>query len=390
MLLASPADPEALNRLAGTLLDASPPPGTGGVWVSGAPSEDSRDYQIWADAWQSAAARLNEHRNSLIRRLGAPLVFAGAPWLQTTLRDNAPDLGSMRTPVVRIVPEATAGEPIRDLPAHKEQGPDPEMALREAARLRGMPGQELLLARLLYRAGMGVAADCKWTEAAEAFTECLDLRKNHAAPPNDLADAAWQLQKALVWLLKYDGAVGLLDFARSIYGISGNRLGEANCIIRLGDIAFQRSDHDGARRLFQLASPLYRAVRDRLGEANCTMGLGNIALARSDHGRAKRYYQDALEIYCEIGNRVSEANCLVRLGDIALRRGDFAGARSRFMEALPLYRAADDRSGQAACNASLGDIALRARESKRPRGSGTTKQLRSFEASATSTARPTA
>ena len=49
----------------------------------------------------------------------------------------------------------------------------------------------------------------------------------------------------------------------------------------------RRSDHDGARERYEAALPLYRRVGDVLGEANCILRLGDIALgARTTKGRA--------------------------------------------------------------------------------------------------------
>ncbi len=65
-----------------------------------------------------------------------------------------------------------------------------------------------------------------------------------------------------------------------IYREVGNRLGEAICITRMGDIALRRSNDEEARRRYEEALPLYREeVGDRLGEANCIARMGDIALA---------------------------------------------------------------------------------------------------------------
>jgi hypothetical protein len=48
---------------------------------------------------------------------------------------------------------------------------------------------------------------------------------------------------------------------------------------------------------YEDALPLYRHVGAVLGEANCMLGLGDIALERSDHEGARASYESALSLY---------------------------------------------------------------------------------------------
>ena len=117
----------------------------------------------------------------------------------------------------------------------------------------------------------------------------------------------------------------------------GYLLGEANCILRLGDIALARSQHEQARSCYQEALPLYREVGDRLGEANCILRLGDIALDRADPEQARSRYEEALPLYRQVGELLGEADCIQSLGDIALRRSDHEQARQNYRTALALY-----------------------------------------------------
>jgi hypothetical protein len=88
--------------------------------------------------------------------------------------------------------------------------------------------------------------------------------------------------------------------------------------------------------------PLFRNVGDVLGEANCILSLGDIALERSDHDAACARYEEALPLFRNVGSVLGEANCIQSLGDIALRRSDPETATARFQEALGLYRRIQD------------------------------------------------
>ncbi|MBZ5626485.1 MAG: tetratricopeptide repeat protein [Acidobacteriia bacterium] len=174
------------------------------------------------------------------------MIFVGAPWLQVVLRENAPDLWSVRTLVVRVKPEATDDISGIRFPspdhARPSRGPDPELALEQASRLRGKQGAELAVARLLFRAGMGYAARNQWPEAVQAFSEALEIRQRIASPPEDVADAAYQLGKALTRLSRFDRATDVLAQARSAYESATNVVGSARSLRALGDVALKDSD----------------------------------------------------------------------------------------------------------------------------------------------------
>ena len=356
----SPADDAGLSEIPGQLVNLLPSVEVGAVWVSRAVSEDNPDYRKCADAWFEAAARLNHFRNQLTRSISVPLVFVGAPWLQQTLREAAPDLWSIRSTVTRIEPmPATAARPEQiTSQAPITSGPDPYLAIREADKLRSQPGKELTLARYLYRAGLAFAARYQWQTAIKNLTEALDLRVRFSAPPVDLADCRFQLALCHSRIAEYDRALHLLKEASRDYEIAGNRLGQANCILIVGDIALRRSDHDAARAAYQQALPLYEKVGDLRGQANCVYSLGGIAFGRSDHDAARAAYQQALPLYEKVGSLLGQANCIQSLGEISLRRSDHDAARDAFQEALPLYEKVGSLQGQANCIQGLGDIAL--------------------------------
>ncbi len=162
-------------------------------------------------------------------------------------------------------------------------------------------------------------------------------------------------------LMSYSG-MGTTTTIRDLAGASrrdGNPLGEANCILNLGDIAFHRSDHDAARKAYEQALPLYRQVGEIRGEANCIQNLGTIAMTRWDLDAALSAYEQARPLYRQLGDILGEANCIYCPGDIALRRSDYDAARTAYEQALPLYRQIGNILGEANCIQRLGEILAR-------------------------------
>jgi tetratricopeptide (TPR) repeat protein len=226
------------------------------------------------------------------------------------------------------------------------------------------PDKARLVKLFLARASLGRRiGTADWDEVRESvtaeagnFDAMIGVAASEAAPPDGFANSV----QGLAQFQSYTGlaSVASLRAAAASLGKIGDVLGEANCVLSLGDIALARSDHDGARERYEAALPLYHKVGAVLGEANCIYRLGDIALRRSDHDGARERYEAALPLYHKVGAVLGEANCIRSLGDIALRRSDHDGARERYEAALPLYRRVGDVLGEASSVARLGEIAL--------------------------------
>lgn len=148
-LLELETTPDRLKEIADALLLTEARPQTGAVWVSRVVSEGSPDYREWREAWRHGVSALNQHRNPFRRKWNVPVVFVGAPRLQEVLRENAPDLWSVRTQVAWVEPETPAAD--ANVPwisgEGLSRGPDLEMALAEVERLSGNSSQALDSAR---------------------------------------------------------------------------------------------------------------------------------------------------------------------------------------------------------------------------------------------------
>src|SRR5450432_1849899 len=190
--VAAPAD---LRNIAEPLLHMHPDDGAGAVWVARVASREAREDRVWFEAWRDGVAWLNQYRNPLRRNLEVPLIFVGAPWLQEVLRENAPDLWSVRSQVAWVEPLAAgaAAEWSPSFPHPVGPGPDPELALAQATRLRAKGGMDLAVARMLYRAGRGFSARYQWQNASQALSEALEIQRRAGATPAEQADAALEL-----------------------------------------------------------------------------------------------------------------------------------------------------------------------------------------------------
>jgi len=169
------SSPDDLRNLPSRLLAMQLSTDVGGLWIAAVEPDYSQNFLAWKEAWQFALARLNPRRNEIRRQFNCSLIFVGAPWLQETMREIAPDIWSVRTLVARIDPQAisetksSASEKQSFDAGETKAGGDPLFALQEANKLRGVPGKELALARLLHRAGKGFEARSDFRSAEKSL-----------------------------------------------------------------------------------------------------------------------------------------------------------------------------------------------------------------------------
>ena len=99
------------------------------------------------------------------------------------------------------------------------------------------------------------------------------------------------------------------------------------------------SDRPTQQQLLTQALPIHREIGARLGEANAMQALGDVARMQARYEEAAEYYGQALPIHREIGDRLGEANTRVSRARLAVASGERASADTEMAEAIRIYTA---------------------------------------------------
>jgi len=219
---------EDVRRLPERLFSLEIKPNLGGVWLGSVISESDAESERWKEAWRIGLASLNQQRNPISRHFQCPLIIVGAPWLQTLLREIAPDLWSIRTAVVHVTASpqsipAIRSETNRQITTEErfgEAASDPDYAYEQAERLRDRPGLETTRAQLLLRAGNGFRKRARFGQTERCFREAADIYAKIVFPAPDVqqdwAGALNNLAISLATLGRYEEALAVAEDAARI------------------------------------------------------------------------------------------------------------------------------------------------------------------------------
>jgi len=262
-------------------------------------------------AWQRAAVGLNRSRDTLLRSIPAPIVLVGAPWLMETLKSYAPDLWSVRSLVANVsIPSSKPLLPIES--GSVQEGltvGDPEFALRQAEKYRGVHGRESILAMLLTRAatlylsrGDGSNARCLGMEATRLFGTLLPHQSDNpeafGATLNELAilDYRLGLLDEAMFLLKRYEAVSLERGDRAALARS---YGNQSLVLKV------RRQLDEAMAALEKQEAICLEIGDSEGLQAC---YGNQALVLKERGQlpeALALLKKQEELAGQLGDRAS-------------------------------------------------------------------------------------
>lgn len=140
---------------------------------------------------------------------------------------------------------------------------------------------------------------------------------------------------------------GFLDEARSGYldalalyrRFADDKLGEAHCILGLGDVSRMLHEDDSSKEYYLLAEQLYGELGDEKGVAGAHRGIGGLLRHEGEFAEAARWIRRALEVYERIGARLGVANTLNDLGDFARLHQDYSEAERLYFQSSDVYEA---------------------------------------------------
>ena len=179
-------------------------------------------------------------------------------------------------------------------------------------------------------------------EAKRRYEEALQLYRQLGNRRGE-ADCLHSLGEIALAAKDYDRATALLTEAGDLHGSIGNLLGVANSYFRRGDVAFDRTEAPeirdaDARLLYEQAMATYVSIGDIRGQANAVLRLGELDAEIGRPGSAAAQFHRALELQRRSGNLLGQAGCIMRLADVEVSAGNTDAARRMYREALALYR----------------------------------------------------
>ena len=151
-----------------------------------------------------------------------------------------------------------------------------------------------------------------------------------------------------------------LRLARTL-GPAG-RVGQANALELLGELATETGDYSSAPPLFEQALAIYQELGDRNEIAAMRMQLGWAAMRAGDDALAERHLNASLELARGLDDAIFLGLVLSGLGELAVRQKQYDRATSLLEESLAIRRTLGERWGIATSLGTLGWVALLQRD----------------------------
>jgi DNA-binding SARP family transcriptional activator len=126
---------------------------------------------------------------------------------------------------------------------------------------------------------------------------------------------------------------------------AGDPRGEAEVLVRFGDIQRVSGGIEIARTALTEALEIYRGLDDHDGIHAALYRLGQVGLSCGDHCYAERYLREAVETEFRLSDPRGKSFAIVSLGDVCMRTGRSEEAERYYRQALATYRAVGSQTG---------------------------------------------
>ncbi|MCL5097703.1 MAG: tetratricopeptide repeat protein [Candidatus Omnitrophica bacterium] len=226
----------------------------------------------------------------------------------------------------------------------------------KAARETNPPGSDILWMRLLgHRAEI-----CQYrqdTDGLRALHLSLKERFPRTSEGHKHEDVLDDLATIAEERRLLDEAERFLVKSLAIKQQFGDETGQANTLLRLGDLACQQRQFREAEQWFRQSREIWKRLGNADLQATLCCRLGAAGQQRGDFDEAEQAYQQSLAIRSRLGDEFRQALALHQLGRIAHERKQFDLAHERFRQSLEIRRKIGDEPGQAATWHQLGRMA---------------------------------
>jgi len=178
-------------------------------------------------------------------------------------------------------------------------------------------------AALLEGRGLNEASLQKYDEALAA------IRKARVRPQKEELECLTRLSWLQMLLGDYEPARKSLKAAQTLAVMLRSDSQFARSLNLVADLERIQGNNDLARQRYGEARGLFQKVGDRLGEANVLMGLGNLETSLKNYETARQHYHHANGLYLKEDNRLGVANICWSFGDLERALGNKPAARAQ-------------------------------------------------------------
>ena len=184
----------------------------------------------------------------------------------------------------------------------------------------------------------------------EAVAEAAAGAKHDDLQAAALAGAGW------ICFLFGDSAkgLGLLNQARVLYVIVGDRFGEGVVLNSLGATSWSTGQLAVARRFYEESLAIRREIRDPGGEAVALCNLGGVYSRARELDKAREAYSDSARLAHSVGDVYTEGAAENGLAVVYETLKDRVRAEESYRRALELRHADGDRRGEAETIRNIG------------------------------------